>query len=1188
MDCIKSVVDIIDRLWNCIAPEVKYFAKIGKNMYHLRSQVQELTALRDDLQREVDRAIGERKVPTNEVQVWLSQAKKIIENKGKMEEEFQQSKKCFYGWCLDCPSLYKLGKRIVEATRDAREHGDRKKKLGGVAVLPLREPVRTLDRVWNCIMDQKTRIIVISGKGGVGKTNLVKNIHGRIRETRHFEVVIFVTVSRDWNIKKLRNDIGKEMRLDLSAEQDETQASSLLFNKLKGKKFLLILDDMREKVDLKKLGVPSPKENGGSKIVITTRNRGVCNDMEIDEEIMVEVERKYRVDGVAALHLDRVLKWLMDAKTGIIGIWGKGGVGKTNLVKNIHNIIRENGHFEVVIFVTVSRDWNIKELRHDIGKEMDLPAEEDETRASRLLFNKLKGKKFILILDDMWEKVDLEKLGVPSPKENGGSKIVITTRNRGVCNDMETDEEIMVEVLSDTEAWELFQEKAGSMISSDLEPIARDVCKECHGLPLAIIVVGRALRKETNREVWKNALRVLRTSQFELHGMEHQVYLHLKFSYDHLETDILRDCFLYCSLFPEDYHIDVDDLIAYWTMEGFIEGVQSLEDASAKGNSSLKELVDSCLLEKDEYEENAVRMHDVIRDMAIKITSGSTERGRRFLVRAGLGLKECPEVEKWEEKDRISLMENDIQSLPDEPKCTELSTLLLQGNELLQEIPQSFFKQMKNLRVLDLSRTGIVSLPPSISELGSLQALKLSECYDLESVTHVGGLEQLRFLDLGYTFIKELPREIGQLTRLCRLDLSHASVLSLPPSISELGSLQELILSYCKYLRSVDHVGGLKQLQLLDLCETRIEELPREIGQLTRLRRLNLSRTERLVNIPVDVTVSLSLLEDLEMLESSYFMVGDNREELIENVGHLNQLTHFSADIPNDLCTSSQWEFLLRDKLKSFHLRFGDPDALRSWSMVGPERRTRCLDIQKPTNVRQEAVGLLQYVELLRLYNHDEVRTISAMGARNLKRLKECWISDCDHMESVVIAKEAEERTLPELEILYLEFLPNLRSIWEGNETPGSFGRIKNITLEGCDNVMHLFSSNVLKLLNSLEELNIKVCDEMLEIVTGEVGNGVIALPMLRRINLYKLSKLNRMWEGVLSLESLQAIEVTSCPSLRQLAIDIEKTPELEVIKGEREWWDSLEWQNDSIKSHFQNKFEHTYIPKPIPFFPWG
>ncbi|XP_073115488.1 disease resistance protein At4g27190-like [Elaeis guineensis] len=397
---------------------------------------------------------------------------------------------------------------------------------------------------------------------------------------------------------------------------------------------------------------------------------------------------------------------------------------------------------------------------------------------------------------------------------------------------METDEEIRVEVLSDTEAWELFQEKAGSVISSDIEPIARDVYKECRGLPLAIIVVGRALRKETDREVWKNALRVLRTSQFELKGMEREVYLPLKFSYDHLETDALRNCFLYCSLFPEDYEIEVDQLIGYWIMEGFIQGVQSLEDAEAKGHSLSKELVDSCLLEEDGRWKYYVRMHDVIRDMAIRITSESTERGMRFLVRAGVGLEDCPKVEEWEGKDRISLMNNNIRFLPDEPKCSELSTLLLEGNGLLQEIPPSFFKQMKNLRVLDLSHTVIVSLPPSISELRSLQAL---------------------------------------------------------------------ILRNCRSLRSVTCVGGLNHLQLLDLSGTNIEELPREIGQLTRLRRLDLSEIWNLAYIPADIILSLSPLEDLAMIRSPFFFISNESKAFIENLGHLNHLTHFAADIPNDL-----------------------------------------------------------------------------------------------------------------------------------------------------------------------------------------------------------------------------------------------------------------------------------------------
>ncbi|EHA8589265.1 putative Disease resistance protein [Cocos nucifera] len=964
MEFMQSVPGIITLLWDPIARRVNYFAKIGKNIDDLQNQVKELTASRDDIKREVERAEGAWRLPKNEVQGWLNKADEIIENAQEMKEELKLNKKSFYRWCLDCRSRYELGKRVVKATQDVRDHM-KKNSFDEIAVPPLAESVQ---------------------------------------------------------------------------------------------------------------GLPTTTIRDGTSTMGT---------------------------------LDQVWNWLTDAETGKIGIWGKGGVGKTTLVMNIHNRIRGTQHFEVVIFVTVSRDWNIKKLRNDIGKEiyLDLSAEEDETRASRLLFNKLKGKRFLLILDDMWDKIDLDKLGVPKPEEDDGCKIVITTRKKGVCHGMETDEEIMVKVLSRKEAWELFQEKAANVISSNLEPIARDVCKECHGLPLAIIVVGRALRKETDTVVWENALRLLQSSQFELQGLEHEVYLSLKFSYDHLKTEALRKCFLYCSLFPEDYGILIDELIEYWIMEGFIEGVESLTDATAKGQYLLKELIDSCLLEKDS--KRRVKMHDVIRDMAIKITSESTERGRRFLVRAGLGLQECPEVGKWEGKDRISLMENNIQSLPDEPKCTELSTLLLQGNRILQEIQQSFFKQMKNLRVLDLSCSNIVSLPPSISELGNLQALILRDCYSLISVTHVGGLKQLQLLDLSFTFISKLPHEIGQ---------------------------------------------------------------------LTRLRRLNLSYTFDLAYIPADMILSLSLLEDLEMMRSSYFRRSNEKEAVTEKLGQLKRLIHFSADIPNELCTSGQWESLLRDKLKSFNLRIGRRDALRRPLLGEPRRRCRCLDITRNANVSQEAVGLLQYAETLRLYCHHEVRTISAMGARNLKRLKECRISRCNKMESVVIM-EAEEGILPKLEILHLSDLPNLRSIWEGNGAPGSFRSIKEIFLYRCDNVRHLFSTNELQLLISLEELKINSCVQMVEIVAGEVGNGVIALPKLRRIVLKELPELNRMWEGFLSLESLREMEVLWCTSLTQLAINMEKTSALEVIRGDREWWDSLEWQNDSSKSHFQNNFKTMETP---------
>ncbi|KAG6497562.1 hypothetical protein ZIOFF_045463 [Zingiber officinale] len=322
---------------------------------------------------------------------------------------------------------------------------------------------------------------------------------------------------------------------------------------------------------------------------------------------------------------EKLRNFLQDDSIGKIGVWGMGGVCKTRLLKNLNNELQGTELFDGVIFVTVSKNWNrnMQKLRNDIGKELYMELEKvDEVKASRLLYMTLLQKKFLLILDDVWDEIDLENLGIPSPIEHNGCKIAITTRQRWICNEMETDVEIMVEVLSDEQ--------------------------ECSGLPLAIITVESALRNEVRLDQWNRALRLLQESKFGIGNMEDRVFV---------PPEIKRS--------PRPDRVLDNGRVYRWNTK-----------------------------------KDMVKMHDVIRDIAIKITSDS--------------------------------------------------------NASLYEIPEGFFQHMKLLSVLDLSATSIEFLPESISVLVNLSALILKECPHLSSIDHVQLLKKLRFLDMRESGIIEL------------------------------------------------------------------------------------------------------------------------------------------------------------------------------------------------------------------------------------------------------------------------------------------------------------------------------------------------------------------------------------------------------------------------------------------------
>lgn len=295
-----------------------------------------------------------------------------------------------------------------------------------------------------------------------------------------------------------------------------------------------------------------------------------------------------------------IWKLLTDTNTSMIGVHGMGGVGKTSIMMHIYNELIECKIFDQVIWVNVSKTFNVEKLQLDIADATNLELSKDENviwRSTRLLEH-LQGKKFVLVLDDMWQKFSLEEVGIPQPSVDNGCKLVFVTRLMEVCRGMETQKEIKVDLLTKNEAWDLFTTKSGPISQSDdIEPIAKAVCENCGGLPLAIITVGRAMRKINNKRLWKNALEELQTSKADIVGMEQDVFTRLKFSYLHLKDDHIKACFLYCALYPEDHKIDAAELIEYWMAEELITEVGDREKEINEGYTVLEMLKDACLLE---------------------------------------------------------------------------------------------------------------------------------------------------------------------------------------------------------------------------------------------------------------------------------------------------------------------------------------------------------------------------------------------------------------------------------------------------------------------------------------------------------------------------------------------------------------------------------------------------------------
>ncbi|KAK9208670.1 hypothetical protein WN944_001030 [Citrus x changshan-huyou] len=704
----------------------------------------------------------------------------------------------------------------------------------------------------------------------------------------------------------------------------------------------------------------------------------------VPEDPAVELPVERTVVGQESI-LDQVWRCITEKENnvGIIGLYGRGGVGKTTLLKQVNNHFRCRQHnFDVVIWVVVSRELKLQQIQHDIGERIGLLSDKEwqskSVKQKALdISNNLSQKKFVLLLDDIWQPIDLTEVGVPLQSLNVESKIVFTTRSLDVCGQMRADKGIEVSTLTHGQAWKLFQEEVGTSVLGshpDIPKLAETLAKECRGLPLALKTIGRAMASRRNREQWQHAINVLRTSASKFPGMEENVFSRLKFSYDCLPRDELRSCLLYCCLFPEDFRIPKRELINYWISEGFSDGF-------GDGYTIVGDLVSACLLEEED--DNYLKMHDVIRDMALWIACKIRKKEENFLVRAGVGITKAPKIEEWEGVKRVSLTDNKIESLSEIPNCPHLQTLFLDRN-CIMEITDGFFELMRSLRVLSLSQNSLTELPSGISSLVSLQ-----------------------HLDVSYTDIRGLPHELKALLNLRYLNLERTYHLSrFPP---------ELISSFSKLevLRMLESGADSTAEQGSVLSED-AEPLMKELLCLKLLNLISFSLyssrgVRNFLKFPklLRITQALSISDcEIPLLNVSHLAYMEHLKDLFIDNSNLEEL---KTD-----CTG-EVQKVLQCGFRSLHLAsitFCSRVKDLTWLAFAPNLKIivimHCDDLEEIISVEKlnelsDIMGELNFfakLELLDLYHAESLKSIY-QGAVPLPQLKEIRVTQCPKLKTL-------------------------------------------------------------------------------------------------------------------------------------------------------------------------------------------
>uniref|UniRef100_A0A5B6ZLC6 NB-ARC domain-containing protein n=1 Tax=Davidia involucrata TaxID=16924 RepID=A0A5B6ZLC6_DAVIN len=325
--------------------------------------------------------------------------------------------------------------------------------------------------------------------------------------------------------------------------------------------------------------------------------------------------------------LDDDTRKIMELLTGehekqlkVIPIIGMAGLGKTTLARKVYDDPFIEYHFYIRAWITVSQVYQMKDLLLSIlsRAQIQIKGEMDDEMLGEKLYRGLKGRKYLIVMDDIWNIGAWEDLKRYFPNDNNGSRIMFTSRLVNVVP-LHAEPHYM-RFLNEDESWYLMRQKAFCKESCppELVEIGKRIAKKCEGLPLAILVVAGLLAKKGKTQEWWEQVADSVSSHIV---SNHEQYMDTRaLSYNHLPHH-LKQCFLYFGAFPEDYEIPVSKLICLWIAEGFIQRNEqkSLEEIA---DCYLMDLIDRSLVQVSKRKFNGgiktCRIHDLMRDLCLR------------------------------------------------------------------------------------------------------------------------------------------------------------------------------------------------------------------------------------------------------------------------------------------------------------------------------------------------------------------------------------------------------------------------------------------------------------------------------------------------------------------------------------------------------------------------------------------
>ncbi|KAL4194220.1 hypothetical protein AMTRI_Chr05g67550 [Amborella trichopoda] len=818
----------------------------------------------------------------------------------------------------------------------------------------------------------------------------------------------------------------------------------------------------------------------------------------------------------------------------MIAIHGMGGIGKTTLAKAVFNKICSS--FEGRCFLSNVRESSktndgVVSLQKQLLQELfneGVPNIYSVDRGINVIKARIGSKKVLVVIDDVDNEDQLEKLAGNCDWYSQGSRIIITTRDEHVLNvhkRVDSHHIYELKVLDDTQSLELFSWCAfkRNQPMQEYVQLSKDVTSIAGGLPLALEVLGYYLCDLTSIEEWEDAITELKRIP------EDKVMLKLRISFDDLSRET-KQIFLDIACFfigdDKDYAIDI------W------------KGCRFPAAGSIRKLLQRALIKINN--KNELWMHDQLRDMGRRIVEleNLDDPGRRSRL--------------WSEEDVTTVLKYHMGTL-------EVRGLMLKGNELERSWELETFKPMTNLKLLSISGVSLIGSFKSISPklvwlklqgcplhylLGDLSyeelavldlsnndcILEISDiiiqqlfpklkvlklrCHNLQRIPRCSLYPNLEKLNLGGCCnLVEITDSIACLGNLVYLNLEDClNLKKLPDSLGSLAKLKELNVAQCKELSRLPvSMGRMRSLHCLRMQQTAITTLPDDFGCLSNLKDLSMRGSKQLKKL-IESFGSLKSLRTLDIYGSSLTRLPSTFSDLCSLEALDVSYCNLKGMIPDDF----EKLFSLKTLNLSGNNIKGLPSSMRGLSKLETLSILHCKLLvaipDLPTSLRY-----------LNAYGCRSLQTLPKLF--NLSKLEELHFCNCEHLVAIPELPNS-LKYLNASGCKSLQVLPKLSQLSE-------LGRLDVVD---CGEL-----SAIQELPTALETLDASNC------ISLQIIPNLSHLSQLKKLDLRNCKKLIEI-QGLSGLISLRYLDLTGCSDHILRGQSLAKNIALPLMRGSISW----------------------------------